>query len=102
MTATPTLPASKPRAISRDAQTHIFVVGQTVRLKGGYGVSASRFGDIYRITGTLPPRENSLQYRIRNESEQYERVTTEDCLELVAAAAPGETGTLRERTFRNA
>ncbi len=69
-----------------EAATHVFAVGQTVRLKGGYGIFASRFGDIYRVTATIPLRGDSLQYRIRNANEQHERVATEDSLEAVAAA----------------
>ncbi|MEZ0212522.1 MAG: hypothetical protein ACAH27_06165 [Xanthobacteraceae bacterium] len=82
-----------------DVSTHSFTVGQAVRLKGGFGVYASRFGDIYRITGTLPPIGASPQYRIRNEKEQHERVTTEDSLEAVVPGQPGEGAKLADRTF---
>lgn len=98
MTATST-PQRSARPIQRDATTHLFAMGQTVRLRGGYGVFTSRFGDIYRITGMLPPSGNSLQYRIRNDRELHERVTTEDSLELVLAATPGDDEVLREQTF---
>lgn len=100
MTATNT-PQRSAHPVRRDAGTHIFEIGQTVRLKGGYGVSASRFGDIYRITGTLPARGDSLQYRIRNDGERHERVTTEDSLEPVLAAPSNEGTALREQTFGN-
>ncbi|GLK71869.1 hypothetical protein KHC23_14215 [Ancylobacter dichloromethanicus] len=83
----------------RDPTTHLFAIGQVVRLRGGYGVFTSRFGDIYQITGTLPPSGNSLQYRIRNEREQHERVATEDSLEAVRATEPGEGAALMDRTF---
>ncbi|QFR33063.1 hypothetical protein [Ancylobacter sp. TS-1] len=89
------------RPVHREAATHRFAIGQTVRLRGGYGVFTSRFGDVYRVTGTLPPSGDSPQYRIRNEREQYERVTTEDSLELFVAAKPGEGATLRDQTFSN-
>jgi hypothetical protein len=98
MTATSTTQRSA-RPIQRDATTHLFAIGQTVRLRGGYGVSSARFGDIYHVTGTLPPSGNSLQYRIRNDREQYERVAAEDSLELAVAAKMGEAETLRELTF---
>lgn len=45
----------------------------------------------FRVTAKLPPRDGSLQYRMRGEQETHERVTTEDNLESaeVAAAAFG-------------
>lgn len=81
------------RAIRRQTATHLFTVGQTVRLKSASGAT------LYRITATLPARDNSLQYRVRNEEERYERVTTEDGIELVNLSPAGEDGTLIERTF---
>ena len=70
----------------------------TVRLRTGFGTPA-KTSEIYRITGTLPPRENSPQYRIRNDDERHERVTTQDSLEPVSVSAAGEQATLIERTF---
>jgi hypothetical protein len=55
--------------------------------------------DIYRITGTLPGRGDSLQYRIRNDDERHERVTTQDNLEAVDMSQSGNGATLIERTF---
>ncbi|WP_274630905.1 hypothetical protein [Arvimicrobium flavum] len=80
-----------------DAASHRFCVGDIVRLKGGRGM-AYHTADTYRVTGKLPPREDSLQYRIRNDAEQHERVTTEDRLEPVRTSSTSET-TLIERTF---
>lgn len=77
---------------------HLFAVGQAVRLKGGFGISPAP-GDIYRITATLPPRGNTLQYRIRNDDERYERVATEDSIEAVGTSRSGDISTLTERTF---
>ena len=82
----------------RETAMHLFAVGQTVRLKGGFGTSPN-LGDIYRITSTLPPVGGSLQYRIRNDDERYERVTTQDNLEPVAMVRPGNGEALMERTF---
>lgn len=67
---------------------HKFTVGQTVRLKNGFGLP-SRAADLYRITGTMPARDNSPQYRIRNDEERYERVATEESLEEAAGQLPG-------------
>ncbi|WP_157014724.1 hypothetical protein [Mesorhizobium xinjiangense] len=78
----------------REASTHVFAVGQSVRLKSGFGRTAA---DIYHITGTLPLRGNSPQYRIRNDGERHERVTTQDDLEPVVISQSGPS--LIERTF---
>jgi hypothetical protein len=86
------------RQFRREVPTHLFAVGQSVKLKGGFPRPALA-GDIYRITGTLPPRGDSLQYRIRNDDERHERVTTEDSLEPVGMPQSGSGATLIERTF---
>lgn len=86
------------RQFRRKVPTHLFAVGQSVKLKGGFPKPALA-GDIYRITGTLPPRGDSLQYRIRNDDERHERVTTEDSLEPVGMRQSGSGATLIERTF---
>jgi len=62
---------------------HRFAVGQSVRMKGTFGLSSAAAG-IYRITATMPVRDNSPQYRIRSDEERHERVTTEDSLEGIA------------------
>ena len=87
-----------PRPIRRDPATHLFAVGQPVRLKGGFG-RTFQSADIYRITATLPPRGESPQYRIRNDEERHERVTTQDSLEPVGISPAEEGATLIERTF---
>ena len=83
------------RPIRREDATHLFAVGQTVRLRSGFGKTA----EIYRITGTMPPRENSPQYRIRNDAERHERVTTQDSLEPADVPRSDDHATLIERTF---
>jgi hypothetical protein len=83
---------------SRDAASYRFAVGQAVRLKGGFRSSA-RPGDIYHITGTLPPQGVSPQYRIRNDDERHERVATQESIELVSLPGAGDGTTLIERTF---
>ena len=85
------------RITRREVPTHLFNIGQAVRLKGGLRGPALP-ADVYYITGTLPPVGESLQYRIRNDDERYERVTTQDSLEPVRTSQPGGT-TLIERTL---
>ena len=51
----------------------------------------SRFGEtaetaeFYRVTGTLPPSDNSPQYRIRSDDERHDRVATQDTLEAAGS-----------------
>jgi hypothetical protein len=65
---------------------------------GGF-MQRSQIAGIYRITGTLPPRGELPQYRIRNDSERHERVATQDNLEPVNISSGSEGATLIERTF---
>lgn len=96
MTAT-TLMQRHARPIRREAATHLFAVGQTVRLRANY--MTPKTAEIYRITGTLPAKENSPQYRIRSDDERHERVTTQDRIEPVDDAVSGDDATLMETTF---
>ncbi|PSJ56654.1 hypothetical protein [Pseudaminobacter soli (ex Li et al. 2025)] len=61
---------------------HRFAIGQSVHLKNRINQSDTTEG-VYRITATLPERDNSPQYRIRNDGERHERVATENTLVLV-------------------
>ena len=94
----PNLPRRASRPIYRDATTHLYTVGQAVRLRGGF-MPRSQAAGIYRITGTLPPRGEFPQYRIRNDDERHERVATQDNLEPVNTSSGSEGATLIERTF---
>lgn len=89
------------RQIRREVlPTHLFTVGQFVRLKGGFGIPAL-WADIYRIVATLPPLGNSPQYRIRDYDERHERVATQDTLEPVRTLPIGNSTPLIERTFEH-
>lgn len=67
---------------------HRFHVGQLVRARGAR-TKEPIAGETYRITATLPIRDNALQYRIRSNNECHERVTDEGNLELVRAGNDG-------------
>lgn len=71
-----------PRPPRAETPGHRFKIGQKVRLKGGFGRSSLPV-EIYQVTGVLPPSGGVPQYRIRNDGERHERVTTEDSLEPV-------------------
>ena len=74
---------------------HRFVIGQSVRLRGRFGLPLNT-AEIYRITGTLPARDNSPQYRLRNDEERHERVTTEDNLEEAPSIVAGAVSQTQE------
>jgi hypothetical protein len=86
------------RPTRHEAPTHLYALGQSVRLKGSFS-TFPKPTEIYQVTGRLPPRGDSLQYRIRSDGERYERMATEDSLEPVASPLCGESSTLLERTF---
>ena len=74
---------------------HRFAIGQSVRLRGRFGMPLD-MAEVFRITATLPSRDNSPQYRMRNDEERHERVTTEDNLEEVEMP-PLKVGTSSKR-----
>ncbi len=84
------------RRFRSEASTHLFTIGQSVQLRSRLGGSRSPDG-IFQITATLPARGNSPQYRIRNDGELHERVTTQDDIVLASNAQSGTS--LVERTF---
>ena len=65
---------------------HRFAIGQSVRLKGRIGMSLQT-GDMFRITGRMPARDWSPQYRISNDEGRHERVAEENNLEEFTVAA---------------
>ena len=94
---TPATIGHRTRLPRREAPMHLFAIGQNVRLKSGFA-RMTMPADIYRVTGTLPPRGNSPQYRIRSDEERHERVMTQDDLEAVGIQSDSS---LIERTFCN-
>lgn len=86
------------RPIRYETAPHLFTTGQIVRLKDGFG-RQPQSAATYRITSTLPPKGDSPQYRIRNDHEHYERVATQDSLELMRISPADSSGGLIESTF---
>ncbi len=62
----PNLSHHTSRPIQPDAPTHLYAVGQAVRLKGAF-MRGPQAAGVYRITGTLPPRGEVPQYRLRSQ-----------------------------------
>ncbi|RWC41865.1 hypothetical protein [Mesorhizobium sp.] len=60
---------------------HLFAIGQTVRMKSRIGL-VQKTAKLFQIKSKLPVKDGSPQYRIRSDEETYERVTTEDNLEV--------------------
>ncbi|MDX8440630.1 hypothetical protein [Mesorhizobium australafricanum] len=88
------------RHVSREPAIHRYALGQSVRLKASFN-TVPQSGEIYQITGRLPARGDSLQYRIRSETERYERMATEDNIEPVRVSRDDEDAALLKRTFGN-
>lgn len=88
------------RRRSPETATHLFRIGQMVRMKSRFGISP-RTAEFFRITGTLPPRDNSPQYRIRSGDERHERVATQETLEAAGVPPTGNGTTLIERIICN-
>jgi hypothetical protein len=62
---------------------HRFSIGQSVRMPNRFG--APKTDDLlFTVTGKMPAKDRSPQYRIRSEEERHERVVTEDMLEAAA------------------
>lgn len=68
--------------------THLFQVGQTVRMTRRFGYPPGG-GELFRVTGLMPARDDIAQYRIRNDGERHERVASEDSLEASGPQAAG-------------
>ncbi|RUV30831.1 MAG: hypothetical protein E5X40_01415 [Mesorhizobium sp.] len=69
---------ARPRT---DTPAHLFAIGQTVRMKSRIGL-VQKTAELFQIKSKLPVKDGSPQYRIRSDEETYERVTTEDNLEV--------------------
>lgn len=94
----PHTPRPQVSAMRHEPETHLFRIGQAVRLRGRFGVVRST-EDIYVVTATLPPLGDRPQYRIRSDDERYERVATQDNLEPVHRSPGGGHATLAEQAF---
>ena len=66
------------------AQSHVYVIGQEVRMRSSF----RRLPTTFKIIATMPPNGGDLQYRIRSDEENHERVTTQDNLEPVTELRP--------------
>jgi len=80
------------------ATPHLYAVGQAVRMKEGFAQRFQARG-LYRVTRTLPPREEFPQYYIRSADELHERLAAQNEIEAVSASSDGAAAALMERTF---
>jgi hypothetical protein len=63
------------------APVHRYKAGDRVRVNGHRSM-LQRAEGAYRVLATLPFEGNALQYRVRNDEERYERIVSEDDLEM--------------------
>jgi hypothetical protein len=75
----------------RNEPAHRYKVGQMVGLARGFGYVRAA-GSRYRIVSLLPRGRTHFQYRIRGESEAFERVASENELTELAEAPVGAGG----------
>ncbi len=71
--------AGAPRApakIARPTGTHRFHVGQRLRLLGG-GSTWARSGGACKVVLLMPNEGGAFHYRVRSETENFERVVAE-------------------------
>lgn len=85
----------------RNNSTHLYKVGESVRLKGGF-VQRPTASGTYKVTATLPPEGAFPQYRVRNDDERHERVVSQDNLERVRSHSGSERDKLISKTFGKA
>jgi hypothetical protein len=78
---------------------HRFAIGQSVRLKGAVAMSFQT-GGMFRITGRMPARDWSPQYRISDDEGRHERVAEESNLEEVSVAPSPRPLSARRETNR--
>ena len=69
-------PAAPPRVVRAQPQ-HRYHIGERLRMTSG-GYSVARAGSFCKVTSLLPYQgRGSLLYRVRSETEQFERVVAE-------------------------
>lgn len=78
-----TLARRFPRTSPSPSSTHVYGVGDAVRMKR----AAWKSGDVYHVTARLPPIADMPQYRIHSDDERFERVARQDELEHASAPA---------------
>jgi hypothetical protein len=74
-------------AASSRSPAHRYKIGEHVSLARGFGY-ARKPGAIYEVTALLPSDTAHFQYRIRAQSEAYDRVAAEN--ELAPPRRPKE------------
>jgi hypothetical protein len=62
--------------------THKFAIGQTIRVSPDGG-SGTRKRGLFKIVRRLPEAENEPQYRVKSETDGYERVVRKNQLARV-------------------
>ena len=66
---------------NKTERAHRFKVGQTVALAPGFGYSRNDQA-VYKVVALLPSNGAHYQYRLKNQSELFERVAAENELML--------------------
>lgn len=87
------------RPMTNGAATHLYVIGQTVKPRRSLPMSVGHPAEIYHITAALPASGDVLQYRIRSDNENFDRVVTQDLVEPAVSRQSRSGSTLLTETF---
>ncbi|MAS05668.1 MAG: hypothetical protein CL534_13440 [Ahrensia sp.] len=68
--------------------SHFFALGDVVCFQSR---SLVKLPDSFEVTALMPQRDGVVQYKIKSEYEQFERVVQEDDIELVNSARPANS-----------
>lgn len=68
--------------------SHFFALGDAVCFQSRTLVKRP---DSFKVTALMPQRDGVVQYKIKNEHEQFERVVQEDDIELVTSVRPANS-----------
>jgi len=68
--------------------SHIFALGDVVCFQSR---SPVKLPDSFEITALMPQRDGVVQYKVKSENEQFERVVRQDDIELVYSDRPANS-----------
>lgn len=72
--------------------THLFALGDVVCFQSR---SIVKLPESFEITALMPQRDGVVQYKMKSEYEQFERVVQEDDIELVYSDRPANSNVPR-------
>ncbi len=71
---------------------HIYSIGETVIFRSDPATFSAADAGTFTVKAQMPPLGKSLQYRIKRDSEAFERVVLEDQLSPLASTKKAHSG----------